>query len=145
MEISNTLNLKTIGMTVDQSERNWYCETMLGPISSRSQARALQREKYENEIADRTFFHAAPLSKKVRSAWHAYLSFEDTNRDPTRLKVLFGRCLVACAHYPELKKNLEQNFRVLSEMRILGKNRVAILDFGRVSTFFSEIWREIRF
>ena len=26
-----------------------------------------------------------------------------------------------------LKKNLEQNFRVLSEMRILGKNRVAIL------------------
>jgi len=30
----------------------------------------------------------------------------------------------------------EQNFRVLSEMRILGKNRVAILDFGRVSRFF---------
>ena len=30
----------------------------------------------------------------------------------------------------------EQNFRVISEMRILGKNRVAILDFGRVSRFF---------
>ena len=39
----------------------------------------------------------------------------------------------------------EQIFRVLSEMRILGKNRVAILDFGRVSLFFSEIWREIGF
>ena len=39
----------------------------------------------------------------------------------------------------------EQNFRVLSEMRILGKNRVVILDFGRVSRFFSEIWREITF
>ena len=39
----------------------------------------------------------------------------------------------------------EQNFRVLSEMRILGKNRVSILDFGRVSRFFSEIWREIGF
>ena len=39
----------------------------------------------------------------------------------------------------------EQNFRVLSEMRILGKNRVAILDFGRVCIFFSEIWREFRF
>ena len=39
----------------------------------------------------------------------------------------------------------EQNFRVLSEMRILGKNRVAILDFGRVSLFFSEILREFRF
>ena len=39
----------------------------------------------------------------------------------------------------------EQIFRVLSEMRIWGKNRVAILDFGRVSLFFSEIWREIGF
>ena len=36
----------------------------------------------------------------------------------------------------------EQNFRVLSEMRILGKNRIAIFDFGRVSLFFSEIWLE---
>ena len=35
--------------------------------------------------------------------------------------------------FDRLKKKLEQNFRVLSEMRILGKNRVAILDFGRVS------------
>ena len=39
----------------------------------------------------------------------------------------------------------EHNFRVLSEMRILAKIRVVILDFGRVSRFFSEIWREIRF
>ena len=39
----------------------------------------------------------------------------------------------------------EQNFRVLSEMRILGKIRVAILDFGRVCRFFTEIWREIEF
>ena len=39
----------------------------------------------------------------------------------------------------------EQNFRVLSEMRILAKIRVVILDFGRVSRFFSEIWREFRF
>ena len=39
----------------------------------------------------------------------------------------------------------QENFRVLSEMRILGKIRVAILDFGRVSRFFSEIWREIGF
>ena len=30
----------------------------------------------------------------------------------------------------------EQNFRVLSEMRFLGKIRVAILDFGRVCRFF---------
>ena len=33
----------------------------------------------------------------------------------------------------------KEKFRVLSEMRILGKNRVVILDFGRVSRFFSEI------
>ena len=39
----------------------------------------------------------------------------------------------------------EQNFRVLSEMRILGKIKVSILDFGRVSGFFSEIWREFWF
>ena len=43
------------------------------------------------------------------------------------------------------KKLGEQNFRVLSEMRILAKIRVVILDFGRVCPFFSEIWREIRF
>ena len=39
----------------------------------------------------------------------------------------------------------EQNFRVLSEMRFLAKIRVVIFDFGRVSRFFSEIWREFRF
>ena len=39
----------------------------------------------------------------------------------------------------------QENFRVLSEMRILGKNIVAILDFGRVCRFFDEIWREIEF
>ena len=33
----------------------------------------------------------------------------------------------------------EQNFRVLSEMRILGKNRVVILDFGRVCLFLKKI------
>ena len=51
----------------------------------------------------------------------------------------------ACAK-KKLKKNfLKENFRVFSEMRILGKIRVAILDFGRVSRFFDEIWREIEF
>ena len=39
----------------------------------------------------------------------------------------------------------EQNFRVLSEMRILDKIRVAILDFGRVCRNFSGILSEIRF
>ena len=41
----------------------------------------------------------------------------------------------------EKKENVEEkfpkeNFRVWSEMRILGKIRVVILDFGRVSLFF---------
>ena len=55
-----------------------------------------------------------------------------------------GKCL---AHYEEptvtsaeecqVEEKLgEQNFRVLSEMRFLGKIWVAILDFGRVSRFF---------
>ena len=39
----------------------------------------------------------------------------------------------------------EQNFRVLSEMRFLGKIMVAILDFCRACRNFSEIWREIGF
>ena len=39
----------------------------------------------------------------------------------------------------------EQKFRVLSEMRILAKIKVVILDFCRVCLFFSEIWREIGF
>ena len=37
----------------------------------------------------------------------------------------------------------EHNFRLLSEMRILAKVRVAILDFCRVCRNFGEIWREI--
>ena len=39
----------------------------------------------------------------------------------------------------------EQNFRVISEMRILAKIKVVILDFGRVSRIFNEIWRKIEF
>ena len=39
----------------------------------------------------------------------------------------------------------EQNFRVLSEMRILAKIKLVIFDFGRASRFCSEIWREIVF
>ena len=39
----------------------------------------------------------------------------------------------------------EQNVRVVSEMRILGKISVAILDFCRVCRNFTEIWREIGF
>ena len=53
-------------------------------------------------------------------------------------------------HQERIRKQVEEkfpqeNFRVVSEMRILGKNRVAILDFCRVCRFFNEIWREIRF
>jgi len=59
---------------------------------------------------------------------------------------LATKAKAATVKNPLLKKNfLKENFRVLSEMRILGKIRVAILDFGRVSRFFSEIWREIGF
>ena len=50
----------------------------------------------------------------------------------------------------EKKENVDEkfpqeNFRVLSEMPILAKIKVVIFDFGGVSLFFSEIWREIRF
>ena len=40
--------------------------------------------------------------------------------------------------HPVEEKFGEQNFRVLSEMRILAEIGVAILDFGRVSLFFNE-------
>ena len=39
----------------------------------------------------------------------------------------------------------EQNFRVLSEMRILAKIRVVILDFGRVCRFFCKFGSKIDF
>ena len=40
----------------------------------------------------------------------------------------------------------KENFRVVSEMRFLGKFWVAILDFCNViMSIFSEIWCEIRF
>ena len=54
-------------------------------------------------------------------------------------------CAIDASHSQVEEKFGEQNFRVLSEMRILGKNRVAILGFGRVCRFFTAIWREIEF
>ena len=47
----------------------------------------------------------------------------------------FKQIVVLTIYWVEEKFG-EQNFRVLSEMRILGKIRVVILDFGRVSLFF---------
>ena len=51
----------------------------------------------------------------------------------------------ACGSEEVEEKFPQENFRVFSEMRFWGKIWVAILDFGRVCRFFSEIWRKIRF
>ena len=49
-----------------------------------------------------------------------------------------GNCLVE-------EKYHKENFRVLSEMRILAKIRVVVLDFCRVCRNFNEMWCKIGF
>ena len=61
-------------------------------------------------------------------------------------KEMHGRFDEVLGKFDEVEEKFPQeNFRVLSEMQILSKIRVAILDFGRVCLFFSEIWCEIGF
>ena len=51
-----------------------------------------------------------------------------------------------CLHVGPVEETFgEQNFRVLSEMRILGKIKVVILDLVGQVDFFLEFWREIGF
>ncbi|XP_037085109.1 pre-mRNA-processing factor 39-like isoform X2 [Pollicipes pollicipes] len=58
------------------------------------------RWNYE-ELIKRPYFHVKPLEKGQLKNWKAYLDFEIEQGDKERIRVLFERCLIACALYEE--------------------------------------------
>ncbi|RXG70300.1 Pre-mRNA-processing factor 39 [Armadillidium vulgare] len=61
---------------------------------------AKARWNYEDSIK-RPYFHVKPLEKSQLNAWRSYLEFELKEGNHNRIKVLFERCLIACAFYEE--------------------------------------------
>ncbi|XP_045596489.1 pre-mRNA-processing factor 39 isoform X2 [Procambarus clarkii] len=55
---------------------------------------------YEDAIK-RPYFHVKPLEKSQLTAWRNYLDYEIKHMNPARIRVLFERCLIACAFYEE--------------------------------------------
>lgn len=49
----------------------------------------------------RPYFHVKPLEKTQLKNWKAYLDFEIEQGDKERIRVLFERCMIACALYEE--------------------------------------------
>ncbi|KAG7157552.1 Pre-mRNA-processing factor 39-like 2 [Homarus americanus] len=55
---------------------------------------------YEDAIK-RPYFHVKPLEKSQLTAWRNYLDYEMKLMNADRIRVLFERCLIACAFYEE--------------------------------------------
>ncbi|XP_069945998.1 pre-mRNA-processing factor 39 isoform X2 [Cherax quadricarinatus] len=55
---------------------------------------------YEDAIK-RPYFHVKPLEKSQLTAWRNYLDYEIKQMNAARIRVLFERCLIACAFYEE--------------------------------------------
>ncbi|XP_076063092.1 pre-mRNA-processing factor 39-like isoform X2 [Oratosquilla oratoria] len=55
---------------------------------------------YEEAIK-RPYFHVKPLEKSQLNAWRVYLDYEMKKETDKRIRVLFERCLIACALYEE--------------------------------------------
>uniref|UniRef100_A0A8C7J002 Pre-mRNA-processing factor 39-like n=1 Tax=Oncorhynchus kisutch TaxID=8019 RepID=A0A8C7J002_ONCKI len=53
-------------------------------------------EKEPTEVIKRPYFHVKPLDRTQLKAWHSYLDWE-----LTQVRILFERCLIACALYEE--------------------------------------------
>ena len=53
------------------------------------------------EAIKRPYFHVKPLEKSQLSAWRSYLEYEVKQGNEKRIRVLFERCLIACAFYEE--------------------------------------------
>ncbi|KAG0717753.1 Pre-mRNA-processing factor 39 [Chionoecetes opilio] len=69
----------------------------------------------------RPYFHVKPLEKSQLSAWRTYLDYEVKQTIDARIRVLFERCLIACAFYEEFWmryiRYLEENNGTEEEIR----------------------------
>jgi len=69
-------------------------------IHEKSMGEVKIRWTYEDAIK-RPYFHVKPLEKSQLVAWRNYLDFEVKQGIPKQTRVLFERCLIACALYEE--------------------------------------------
>lgn len=87
------------------------------------------RWSYEDAIK-RPYFHVKPLEKSQLSAWRTYLDYEVKQTDDARIRVLFERCLIACAFYEEFWmryiRYLEENGGTEDEIRSV-YNRACVI------------------
>lgn len=63
----------------------------------------------------RPYFHVKPLEQDQLANWREYLDFEIEQGDQNRIRILFERCLIACALYEEfwLKVNIPCNIKFI--------------------------------
>ncbi|XP_042861360.1 pre-mRNA-processing factor 39-like isoform X3 [Penaeus japonicus] len=77
---------------------------------------------YEDAIK-RPYFHVKPLEKSQLTAWRNYLDYEIKQGKSSRVRVLFERCLIACALYEEFWmryiRYLEESGAPESEVRAI--------------------------
>lgn len=64
---------------------------------------------YEDAIK-RPYFHVKPLEKSQLNAWRNYLDYEIKQMNAARIRVLFERCLIACAFYEEFWMRVSHKF-----------------------------------
>ncbi|KAJ3184089.1 hypothetical protein HDU85_001940 [Gaertneriomyces sp. JEL0708] len=69
-------------------------------IYMKTQDAVLKRWGFESEIK-RPYFHVKPLDEAQLDNWRKYLTFEENEGDAARARILYERCLVACALYEE--------------------------------------------
>ncbi|CAL4099757.1 unnamed protein product [Meganyctiphanes norvegica] len=69
-------------------------------IHEKSMGEVKIRWTYEDAIK-RPYFHVKPLEKSQLVAWRNYLDFEVKQGNAKQTRVLFERCLIACALYEE--------------------------------------------
>jgi len=69
-------------------------------IHKENEKQVSKRWTFEEGIK-RPYFHVKPLEKSQLKNWKDYLDFEIEQGDNERCRVLFERCLIACAFYEE--------------------------------------------
>lgn len=112
-------------------------------VFQRTQQGTTDRWQYESRIS-RSYFHVVELEQDQIENWHAYLTWEESQRDFEQIRSLYERALVPGALYDTFwlryarwmmkvsKSNLSTNNQTLEEVRNI---------FRRASTVFVPISR----
>ncbi|EDV21608.1 uncharacterized protein TRIADDRAFT_59779 [Trichoplax adhaerens] len=82
-----------------ESVRAWLIKPRQA-LYSANEEEVKKRWGFEDKIK-RPYFHVKPLEQDQLKNWREYLDFEIEQGDQNRIRVLFERCLIACALYEE--------------------------------------------